>query len=123
MREPGEGDEEGRVQGSLEHMVMERTRSDHTAFLNSTLKLNGYQVVLLHRILTIRLQGEKRNPMPRGRLTDEEDEYFFRMDQKKVKEIREELDKKRAKQNRAKRKESNWMKCPKCGSDLEEIND
>ena len=60
--------------------------------------------------------------MPWDKPTDEEDEYFFRMDQEKVKEIREELDKKRGEQNREKRKDSHWMKCPKCGSDLEEIN-
>ena len=60
--------------------------------------------------------------MPWDKPTDEEDEYFFRMDQDKIEKLRKELDKKRGEQNRQKRKESLWMKCPKCGSDLEEIN-
>jgi len=51
-----------------------------------------------------------------------EDEYFMKMDAKNLTERRGELDNKRAEENKKQRKEQHWMKCPKCGSDLEEIN-
>jgi len=60
--------------------------------------------------------------MPWEKPSDEEDEYFFREDQEKVRKLREELDKKRQAQSTEQRKETHWMKCPKCGADLEEIN-
>ena len=60
--------------------------------------------------------------MPVEKPSDQEDEYFFRMDQEKLEKLREELDKKRADQSKEQRKEAHWMKCPKCGSELEELN-
>ena len=54
--------------------------------------------------------------------SDREDEFFIKLDQKLIKEIRSELDKGRADEDKQKRKENHWMKCPKCGSDLQEIN-
>ena len=51
-----------------------------------------------------------------------EDEYFMKMDSEKLDKFRSELDKKRMEEGKQKRKEEHWMKCPKCGSDLEEIN-
>jgi hypothetical protein len=54
--------------------------------------------------------------------TDQEDEYFLRMDAEKLKRAREELDKQRAQEVEEKRKGAHFMKCPSCGSDLEEIN-
>jgi acetyl-CoA carboxylase beta subunit len=44
------------------------------------------------------------------------------MDLEKCKKIRKELDQTRAGELQQKQKEAHWMKCPKCGSDLEEIN-
>jgi len=54
--------------------------------------------------------------------SDREEEFFQKLDQKKVSQIRSDLDKKRAEEERRKRKEIHWMKCPKCGSDLREIS-
>ena len=51
-----------------------------------------------------------------------EDEYFIKMDLEKSDKLRKELDQKRAEEEKIKRKEDHWMKCPKCGSDLKEIN-
>jgi len=60
--------------------------------------------------------------MPTDKTTDQEDEFFFKMDMEKIKERREGLNKKREEESSQKEKETHWMKCPKCGSDLEEIN-
>ena len=54
--------------------------------------------------------------------SDREEEYFLKMDLEKCNKIRKELDQTRAEELQQKRKEVHWMKCPKCGSDLEEIN-
>ena len=54
--------------------------------------------------------------------SDREEEYFLKMDLEKCKKIRKELDQTRADELQQKQKEVHWMKCPKCGSDLEEIN-
>ncbi len=54
--------------------------------------------------------------------SDREEEFFLKLDQKRISQIRSELDKKRSEEDRQKRKKVHWMKCPKCGSDLQEIN-
>ncbi|MGD9038289.1 MAG: zf-TFIIB domain-containing protein [Desulfobacteraceae bacterium] len=54
--------------------------------------------------------------------SDKEDEYFLRLDAEKIEKMRTGLDKRREEENKQKRKEAHWMKCPKCGADLEEIN-
>jgi len=54
--------------------------------------------------------------------SDREDEYFVKMNLEKVNKIRGELDQARAQEEQQKQKETHWMKCPKCGSDLQEID-
>ena len=54
--------------------------------------------------------------------SDREDEYFMRMEAEKLSNYRSELDKKRDEEGKKHRQETHWMKCPKCGHDLEEIN-
>lgn len=54
--------------------------------------------------------------------SEREEEYFIKMDLEKVERLRGELNKTRAEDERKMRQEAHWMKCPKCGSDLEEIN-
>ena len=54
--------------------------------------------------------------------SDREDEYFLKLDSKKIETLRNELDKKREQEQKQKKQESHWMKCPKCGSDLKEQN-
>ena len=51
-----------------------------------------------------------------------EDEYFMKIDGQKLDKIRGDLNKKRMEESKQKRKEAHWMKCPKCGSDLEELD-
>ena len=54
--------------------------------------------------------------------SEREDEYFKKLDMEKVKKMRTGLDKKREEEARSQRKETHWMKCPKCGSELHEVN-
>ena len=51
-----------------------------------------------------------------------EEKYFLEEDEIIIQKLRTELDKKREKEFKKKCKETHWMKCPKCGSELEEIN-
>ena len=54
--------------------------------------------------------------------SDREDEYFLRLDVEKIEKMRTGLDKQREEEAKRQRKETHWMKSPKCGADLEEIN-
>ena len=54
--------------------------------------------------------------------SEKEDEYFLKLEAEKVKKLRTDLDKKRKDENKKFHKEAHWMKCPKCGSDLVELN-
>ena len=53
--------------------------------------------------------------------SDKEAEYFAKLDAEKRKSLRGDLDKKREEERKKKQKDTHWMKCPKCGSDLKEI--
>ena len=54
--------------------------------------------------------------------SDREDEFFLKMEAERIENLRGQLDKKRSEEERLQKKEQHWMKCPKCGSDLEEVN-
>jgi len=60
--------------------------------------------------------------MPTDKPTSLEDEYFLKLDMEKIKELRDELDQNRKEENEKQKLKAHWMKCPKCGSDLAEIN-
>ena len=49
-----------------------------------------------------------------------EDEYFHRKDQELVAKLREKAEAHRAKNEEEHKKKEHWMRCPKCGSALEE---
>ncbi|MEW6673027.1 MAG: zf-TFIIB domain-containing protein [Thermodesulfobacteriota bacterium] len=51
-----------------------------------------------------------------------EEEFFLKINQEKISKLRGELDQKRSEAEKNKRKQIHWMKCPKCGSDLHEVN-
>ena len=51
-----------------------------------------------------------------------EEKFFHEEEEIKIRNLRAELDKKRKEEMRHKSKKVHWMKCPKCGCDLEEIN-
>jgi len=52
---------------------------------------------------------------------DREEEYFYKKNKELLDKMRTGLDAKRAEQEAASGKNQNWMKCPKCGKDLEEV--
>ncbi|NWG03210.1 MAG: zf-TFIIB domain-containing protein [Syntrophaceae bacterium] len=54
--------------------------------------------------------------------SEREEEYFVRMDFEKKKKAEEEKQKKLAEGEKKKLKELHYMKCPKCGMDLLEID-
>ncbi|MCA9450920.1 MAG: zf-TFIIB domain-containing protein, partial [Candidatus Omnitrophica bacterium] len=51
-----------------------------------------------------------------------EDEFFHQHNQKLIEERRKKIDAKRAEEEKELRKNTHWMKCPKCGHDMEEVN-
>lgn len=52
---------------------------------------------------------------------DREEEYFYKKNKELLDKMRKELDAKRAVQEAASGTHTHWMKCPKCGKDLEEV--
>ena len=54
--------------------------------------------------------------------TEHEDEYFARMEQEMKKKIEEQKKKRTSEEEREKLRELHFMKCPKCGMDLIEID-
>ena len=53
---------------------------------------------------------------------DTEQEYFLKKEKELLEKKRAELDKARAEQSTRHRKDTHWMKCPKCGADLQEVD-
>lgn len=51
-----------------------------------------------------------------------EDEYFMRQELERRKKWAAEQSEKMADEEKKRRKELHWMKCPKCGMDLSEID-
>ena len=52
---------------------------------------------------------------------DREEEYFYKANKALIEKKRKELDAQRAQQVQE-QKTPHWMKCPKCGSDMKEID-
>lgn len=53
--------------------------------------------------------------------TDSEQEYFLRLELEKLRKAQEARAAQMQDEERRKAKELHWMKCPKCGSGLEEV--
>ncbi len=51
-----------------------------------------------------------------------EDEFFHQQNQKLIEERRKKIDAKKTEEDKEHRKNTHWMKCPKCGHDMEEVN-
>lgn len=62
------------------------------------------------------------DPILHGEGATSEDEYFHKINQKAIEEKRKALDTKRAEEMKKQKKNTHWMKCPKCGHDLQEID-
>ena len=60
--------------------------------------------------------------MPTDKPTSQEDEYFQKQEMERIKSLRLKLDQERKEESKQQRMNTHWMKCPKCGSDLEEIH-
>jgi hypothetical protein len=58
---------------------------------------------------------------PFGHRRKHEDKHFYERDQELIEKLRAKAEAERRERERKHRRESHWMKCPKCGSDLEEI--
>jgi hypothetical protein len=54
--------------------------------------------------------------------SEKEEEYFARMEFEAKRKIEEENQRRAAEVRKQKEKEAHWMKCPKCGVDLAEID-
>ena len=52
---------------------------------------------------------------------EHEEEYFLKKDLELIRKLREKHDAERRELQRRKRKEAHWMRCPKCGAELKEI--
>ena len=52
----------------------------------------------------------------------EAEEYFYKKDRALIRQLRETADRKRREQEVQQRKAWHWMKCPKCGSALQETD-
>lgn len=57
-----------------------------------------------------------------GTPSDREDEYFKRQELEQLKRAREEAARALAEQERKRLKELHWMRCPKCGLELAEVD-
>jgi hypothetical protein len=53
---------------------------------------------------------------------DKEEEYFFKLNQKLIEEMRKKRDSERAEQKATAGESEYWMRCPKCGSILKETD-
>jgi uncharacterized protein len=51
-----------------------------------------------------------------------EEEHFYNLNKQLIERKRKELDAKRAEQKKAELKATHWMRCPKCGHQMEEVN-
>lgn len=60
--------------------------------------------------------------MPTDKPLTKEDEYFLKLDMEKVKDLRQDLDESRKQDTEQQQMKAHWMKCPKCGSQLAEVN-
>jgi uncharacterized protein len=52
---------------------------------------------------------------------DREEEYFYKKNRELLEKMRGKLDGQRSDQQQKARQEAHWMKCPKCGASLDEV--
>ncbi len=53
---------------------------------------------------------------------NKEEEYFYKLNKQLIEKKRKELDAQRAEQQRHAQVSQHWMKCPKCGHQMKEID-
>jgi hypothetical protein len=57
-----------------------------------------------------------------GTPSEKEEEYIKRQELEKIKKLRHKAASETLEQEKAKLKELHWMRCPKCGMDLDEVD-
>ena len=57
-----------------------------------------------------------------GPPSEKEEEYFKRQELEKIKKLREQATKNTADQEKKDLKALHWMRCPKCGMELDEVD-
>jgi protein-arginine kinase activator protein McsA len=57
-----------------------------------------------------------------GTPSEKEEEYIKRQELEKIKKLREQAAKDTAEQEKKDLKEQHWMRCPKCGMELDEVD-
>jgi hypothetical protein len=57
-----------------------------------------------------------------GTPSDKEQEYIARQELQKLKKLREEAARETAEQEKVDLKKLHWMRCPKCGMELDEVD-
>jgi hypothetical protein len=57
-----------------------------------------------------------------GTPSEKEEEYIKRQELEKIKKLREQCAEETAEQEKKELKERHWMRCPKCGMELDEID-
>jgi hypothetical protein len=53
---------------------------------------------------------------------NKEEEYFYKQNKELIEKKRKQLDTQRAAQQRQEEVAQHWMKCPKCGHEMEEVD-
>ena len=51
----------------------------------------------------------------------QEEEYFYKRDRELLRALREKCDTERTRMERENQRELHWMRCPKCGGQMEEV--
>ncbi len=60
--------------------------------------------------------------LPKGSMAGSEEEFFLQHNRELIERKRKEMAAKRAELEKEAKKLQHWMKCPKCGHDMKEIN-
>ena len=60
--------------------------------------------------------------MPEETRKKEEDKHFWDRDRELIEKLRAKAEAERREQEKKHRKETHWMKCPKCGHDMQETS-
>jgi acetyl-CoA carboxylase beta subunit len=57
-----------------------------------------------------------------GKPSEQEEQYIARQEFARIKRLREEAARETAEQEKVQLKEMHWMRCPKCGMELDELD-
>lgn len=84
-------------------------------------KLGGLRLIGSERFMSERERKEGREEFKAISKIKEEEEYFYKKDLGLIRKMRERADAERRQRELEQRKEQHWMRCPKCGAEMREI--